>query len=648
MNRKIFPTFFSLVLIICLLIGILGNLTKYTGVAVLIVTIFAFSCIRLLAPTINSLPFRRIKWGIGIGLGFMLVAQIFIMSVMPNTVYHDPYRVLSQADQMAAGHMTWDITYFWRYANNVPLAFLLSLWLRLTQLIGFSTNLSIHLLSLIVLDGFIGLFLWTIYQLNQRNSTLIGAFAFFALTPFAYTYYLQVFYSDLPSMLILLIVIRALWQWSGKIRRQRIISGIVLVVTVLIGELLKPNLIVLIPALAIVAVILLHKHLLKQMKLTLPMLLIMIGFGLSVPATQGIYHLSNFTPETKFEFPVTNWMLMGVNPVHNGSYAGSDVSHAIALPNKAARQKYDLKHIPRRIKKLGVAGMVRLWTIKLKTLLDVRGIQNWYNGGFQSAPAWYHRHAQFLQVLTMISYSAATICLWLMLILRLAVWHPDLTDVRNVATLTAIITALGYLAFHTLLWEVEPRYGQAILPLTWFALAALPAPAKTEKSRFSLHRWVTALVVTVTALASIGLSNQLGLEHPKNTVIAAQRSQLSVQYHAKAVEVIPGTIMTEDIDLHGQANYLSVQIHANSHVRITLISTSTGHVYHLYHAAYVYRLHHKLTPGRYRIMVNNPSGRNQKVDIVRTYHYQLSTHPLSINGVSYRNASFVYTCLFRY
>lgn len=130
----------------------------------------------------------------------------------------------------------------------------MSLWLRITQLFGLSTNTAIHLLSIIVLDGFILYFLVVIRRLNQNNSMVLGAFAFFVLTTFAYTYYLQVFYSDLPTMLVLLLVLSILYRWPTYSRRQKIGAGLGLVVTILIGDLVKPNLIVLIPALLIVAV----------------------------------------------------------------------------------------------------------------------------------------------------------------------------------------------------------------------------------------------------------------------------------------------------------------------------------------------------------------------------------------------------------
>lgn len=93
MKKLVLPSFLPGILIICLIIGLMANVISYMGVA-------------------------------------MVIAQIMTLLFFPNMVYHDPYRVLSQADQMAANQNTWDITYFWRYPNNVSITYLMSLWLR--------------------------------------------------------------------------------------------------------------------------------------------------------------------------------------------------------------------------------------------------------------------------------------------------------------------------------------------------------------------------------------------------------------------------------------------------------------------------------------------------------------------------------------
>ncbi|EKP98001.1 hypothetical protein LCA211_0054 [Lacticaseibacillus casei 21/1] len=643
--KKIKPAFLPAILILCLLIGSIGNLTSVLGVPALLVVVLLGAGLYFGAPRLDHLSTRQLRWGIGLGLLAMLVAQVVVLHVMPNTVYHDPYRVLSQADQLAAGHMTWDITYFWRYANNVPLAYLLSLWLRLTQLVGLSTNLSVHLLSILVLDSFIALALHTIWQLSQRASLLVVAFGFFALSPFAYTYYLQVFYSDLPTMLVLLIIIRSLLNWSQKTSRQRWFAGSGLVIAVMLGAMLKPNLVVLLPALLIVGLILARQHLWRQAKLTLPILLIVLGFGLSLPATKVIDVAANYQPRTAFSFPATNWILMGYNQHSNGGYSGKDVGRAIKQPSQAARQRYNLKTIPKRIKTLGVVGVIRLWVVKLGIVFNVQDIQRWYNGGFRAAPSWYSNHAGFYQGLTVIGYVAATLLMWGALMLKLLRWRPDLTDPHQILALLAVTTALGYLAFHTLLWEVEPRYGQAILPLLWVALAAIPRQASQSRPRWanqaSLLNGATALLV------AFGAAGVLGAQLPQKQVIAAQRSQLSVQYHAKPKTVTPGTVLAEVVDVNAPANYFSVQTHAGSQVQVTLTNLATGQHYRLTMAGSVARLHHQLAAGQYRITVQNLTTRGQQVDVTHTYHYQLATHPLTVNGQSQPTASLIYTCMQR-
>lgn len=156
MKKLVLPSFLPGILIICLIIGLMANVISYMGVAIVILTILLYAATRFVfIPRLNHIPFSRLRIAMGIGFVAMVIAQILTLVFFPNTVYHDPYRVLSQADQMAANQNTWDITYFWRYPNNVLITYLMSLWLRITQLFGLSTNTAIHLLSIIVLDGFI-------------------------------------------------------------------------------------------------------------------------------------------------------------------------------------------------------------------------------------------------------------------------------------------------------------------------------------------------------------------------------------------------------------------------------------------------------------------------------------------------------------
>ncbi len=137
---------------------------------------------------------------------------------------------------------------------------------------------------------------------------------------------------------------------------------------------------------------------------------------------------------------------------------------------------------------MGMFGLIKLWVVKMGILLNVNSVQDWYNGGFRSAPTWYLKNAQLIKVLTTVSYTSATLCIWLTLITRLLRWRINLDDVDQLMALLAIVIALGYLSFHTLLWEVEPRYGQAILPLIIFTMAAVPNQAINSRKHLSTQQ----------------------------------------------------------------------------------------------------------------------------------------------------------------
>ena len=638
MNHKFAQYFFPGVLIVCLFVGIHANLIEGSRLLMLLLSALVLIAAHFIAPQLNKLSRRHFAYLLGGGLLLMLVGQIWSLSAMPVTVYHDPFRVLAQADQLAAGNHVWTSTYFWRYANNVPLAYLLSLWLRLGTVVGLSTNAAVHLLSLLTLDGFIVLLLHTVHSMSRRNSVTFAAFAFAALTPFAYTYYLQVFYSDLPTMFVLLGVMNLLRHWQQSSHRQRIYHGIGLTLLTMLGYLLKPSLIVLIPALALTAIILGAHGLLKKSKLLVPALLIVLGIGLSVPATKIIDSASDFTANDRYAFPITHWIYMGYNQGSKGKYSGKDTGTLVAMHSKQARQQYDVKQLPKRLQKLGFVGVVKLWTTKLSALFDVHGIQSWYNGGYRAAPKWYIQNAKLIQFWLALVYQVASIALLLALASRLLAMPMLQADGRSVVLLLSIMTALGYLAFHTLVWETEARYGQALVPLLWLAYSGLPV-AQTKT-----HRW-RAMGLGAAGLALPLLFLKPTPIPPSPVVVAAQRSQMSVQYNAKPAQLAPGKQFTQQVHLAASANYLSVQIHQGAHVAVTLTKAGTKQVIHLHRSQTVYKTHRQLSAGTYTIRVRNPQAQAQSVDLVTTNHYYLAAYPLQSSRDNFQTTSFVYTVM---
>ena len=84
---------------------------------------------------------------------------------------------------MAVGHTSWKITYFWRYPQNVPIAYLLSRWLKLTMEMWMGVNRGVHLLSILLLDGMVLLGIDTAWRVSKKKHLVLGILAFGVLTP---------------------------------------------------------------------------------------------------------------------------------------------------------------------------------------------------------------------------------------------------------------------------------------------------------------------------------------------------------------------------------------------------------------------------------------------------------------------------------
>ncbi|CAK1235825.1 hypothetical protein [Fructobacillus cardui] len=158
-----------------------------------------------------------------------------------------------------------------------------------------------------------------------------------------------------------------------------------------------------------------------------------------------------------------------------------------------------------------------------------------------------------------IGYVVASIILFFTVSLPLLCWRPRFHRQKDQLALLAVLTALGYLAFHVIFWEAESRYGQIILPALFLLLAALPAPVTRRQKVTDVKRqkrWprVTFLISATITIYAIFLQS-----YSLSTIaVAAQRSQLLVQYHAQATTTSPGTTLEQQVNLPKPANTFSV------------------------------------------------------------------------------------------
>ncbi|MFT8937679.1 MAG: hypothetical protein ABF470_09570, partial [Liquorilactobacillus sp.] len=605
-------------------------------------------CLPKFACWANSLSKSRVSKIIYLIMGLILVVQLLILIFFPVTVYHDPFRVLHEAELLSRNHPDWDnSTYFWRYSNNVPLAYFLSLWLRLTNVFQISTNAALHILSLLFLDGFIISSLKTCLNFVKSHTQVLALALFFLLGPFAYTYYLQVFYSDLPILLILLLTFNLLVRWP-KSKKTQFISTIFLFLIIVCGQLIKANLIIFSIAILILIVDLFMYKKQVLRKMIVPLAVILFAFAATFPASQAVSAAAGFKSNNRYQFPVTHWIWMSYNPASHGTYNGSDVGKMISLPSKSSRQAYIAKALPERLSRLGINGILRQWAAKVGILLSVNDIQSAYTGGFIQVPRVYAKWQSKVHVLSQAIMRSGFIWIYLIALskcLELLKRQTELDSIRELA----IILASGYIFFHMLLWESESRYGQVLLPLLLIINTLPIREAKVQEIQkkqvrlfSSLHTKAGPLIVCLIVI----LSNLINWHEPAGQIIAAQRSQLSLQYHTKETWVAPGKFVAQQMVIKHEVTLFSVAVPQGSKLSGELINYRTKRHYLLKHGLKAgsssLSYHGKITAGSYQIFLVNKDSQMQPIEIVQTVNYQLAPYPVKMNVRTIRFASLVY------
>ena len=368
-KRVSITSILALILALAMVIGIVSNLVQPFDIKASSLVLIGCLAVWYLKPLylkwseqLSETAMTRILTVIFIAI---MIIQLLVIRFLPASVYHDPFRVLVQAEQLSHGNLSWnDSLYFWRFPNNVSLTVLLSYWLKLTNFLHMDTYWGIHLLSFILLDTFIFAILRSVRRLSHQHGAALLAAVFFLISPFAYTYYLQVFYSDLPTLLCLAVVFNVLIGWSSFNRTKKIVTGTGLVLSVIIGEVVKPNLIVLLVAVVLVGIWLLIKNRQQLKIIQTPLILIVLGFVLAVPTAAGLKSASHFKNNNEYAFPTEHWIWMSYNPKSDGRYNFSDVQTLSSIQGKQAKQAYLKKALPERLEQLGPLGIVKRWIEK--------------------------------------------------------------------------------------------------------------------------------------------------------------------------------------------------------------------------------------------------------------------------------------------
>ena len=608
MQKILTNSLFGILLIICSL-GSIANLSAFTlqssGLLFWLATVMGIIITLILSQSyMRAWISNHARLLLIIGALITVLIQISLIIWWPISIFHDPFRVLWQANHLLQHPGDWGtITYFWRYPNNVTLAILLSKWLWLTNLLHIPTLLSSQILALLLYDGFVLTLVWLVHKIKHDRFLTAVTGLFFVINPLSYGYAARVFYSDTPALLILTLLmglILPLLSKPGRLTSWRFIS---LAILSLLGFLLKPNMIVILPALLIVLGLSYRKTLTAK-KLFGVFLAILIGIMISLPTQSGLKSAAHFKPNARYELPMTSWIYMSLNPTTQGTYNSSDVKPLLALPDKADRSTVLRHKIPQRLKKLGIWGISKNSLLRVAHLTNLATANRSYIGGISKTPIngfnlqrWF---GAFNRVYAPLLNSVLFILLsWVFIKQR----RNLITQTTSLLLVTII---LGYAAFHALVWETEARYGLSLLPLLILLTATFPTSDATM-----LIKWPRLLTVT-TVVMTLGMG-WLAIKHfspllssPLSYAVATQRSQLSQQYGMQPTKLLAHQVYKQPLTLTTNANHISVLIDTRqSGMTYELMNTHTHKRYLLHPKRNTATLTTNLNKGTYQIIMQN-------------------------------------------
>lgn len=603
---------------------------------------------KMVYSCINGLTVSQLKKAILFSFAIMILVQLYVLIAMPATVYHDAFRTVQQAEQISTGDIDWTSTYFLRNPNNVPIVVFLGQWFKFTNFLGLSPNVALSVLKLLIFDGMIVTILAILKEIKGDLKLSAMAAIFFLLSPYSYTYNIQVFYTDTPIFLACAVTVLILLKWQERKNsldksKQGKLLLFPLFGTCLLAQIIKPNFLIFAIAALITTILLYFFQRLSLKKILAPLVTIILAIGLAFPAGKLVNASVDYHHDQSYELPTLHWVEMGLNARSYGMYSAQDTKRTLQIKNLKERQTAARKVIKQRVKKLGSFGLNKLWVTKMGILLKVNYYNQAYTGGFVQSPSWFQKHQRWWSATADIMLRCSFIFLYSQAMLALVNEFKKHQTAGLIIFLLLVIN--GYLTAHMLFWEAEERYGQVIFPLL-VTVIGLDLSSSVQSFTFvKTKRWLVPRVLSLIAVIIFVGGNYLVLNKKQiqglPVITVAQRSQLSDQYHAKVVWLEPGEYVTQNMWVKSQNNYFSFLKAPGSRASALLTNIDRSVSYNVTSGHLKFK-QNKFEPGKYQLRLYNATSRRQPVWLVRTHHYQLGQEPANISEPDWGKRTLIY------
>ncbi|MBC2376910.1 hypothetical protein HBP49_01635 [Listeria welshimeri] len=386
-------------------------------------------------------------------VSLIILTQIYLLFSLQMNSYADGFVIKGEALRMLAnrGHSSAQ-EYFLMYPNNVFIT-IIRYWLyAIGGILGISNT---YLLESVFLFVCMNITIFVLYWIvRKENDNKFGniylLIVLFCVPLFGYIWY---FYTD--TLVLPFTALIALFYYLYT-KNNKWWYFIIIGLLFAIGYQIKPNIIILLPAMLI------HLCFIKNWrKILLNTAVLVICFvGLSNAFTP-IIERYDFKKDSTIEFPQTHWIMMGLGDPA-GRYNRDDVVYTSKFKTKDEKEEANIEKIKERIKEHGPFGLVKLFNNKmLNTWTDGTRAYTWYLNAALDYPAPYDYFFGDKRIVT--EWPAQIfhiINLFLICLGALRFYKKKEFDMSFFVN----IALVGVWLFH-LFWEANQRYIMFITPL---------------------------------------------------------------------------------------------------------------------------------------------------------------------------------------
>ena len=537
--------------IICFSISLIGAIFFYTNRSydylnplVLIVGSIVYLLLLIkLYKVIIKLDDKKKKIIVGILLGLqfiLLLISAFVISSIPQV---DLIHILTEINSLNDTGSILNSVYYSVYPNN---RFLLIILYGLQKIIPISNQILFSLLSTICISV-MSLFTYkTVNKVLNLNKGLLSLFIC-VLSPIFYLY-VSYYYTDvlmLPfaSILIYLIVKTK----DEKNLKSNVLYGLLIGIIAIIGYKIRAVAIFILVAYFVYLIF--TKKTLIVLKKFAP---IIIGAILTITCIDTIENKFFTNVNVDKEFPMTHWIMMGVNEKSYGYYSEDDYNLSSSASNVSERTDLNIKEIKNRLSDLGPFGTVKLLVVKLVSV--------WGKGDYS-----YQKYLELVNDFNP-SYSYLLedkniVINYLLQFSKIVVMFMAIISLINIyksGKKSIIAISLFGAVFFYLVWEVCPRYGLSFLP--WLILIGTCSydTLNTNYEEFKFYKYFKCIILVLTlALFAFSFNKYTGISYKEN--IVAKDSVTKVKY----ISLNKEAVITQTLDLYDSFNKIRLKFKVN-------------------------------------------------------------------------------------